>query len=72
MIDMKKMNPNAWLWWVAVTSLSIGLSIYILLRPADQDIDIQRYRSLALIVSILITGLCVIIGTRNRWFGKGL
>lgn len=72
MIAMKKMNPNAWLWWVAVASLSIGLSVYILLRPADYDVDVQRYRSMALIASIMITGLCIIIGTRGRWFGKGL
>lgn len=69
---MKKSNPDAWLWWVAIVSLSIGIAIFILLRPADQDIEVQRYRALALISSLMITGLCIIIGTRRRWFGKGL
>jgi hypothetical protein len=70
MVLIKKINPDAWLWWVAIASLSIGIAIFILLRPGDYDVDIQRYRSLALISSLMITGLCIIIGTRKRWFGK--
>lgn len=68
MVMMKKINPDAWLWWVAIASLSIGISIFILLRPAEYDTEIQRYRAMALIFSIMITGFCVIIGTRRRWF----
>ena len=69
------MQPSryAWLWWVAIVSLSIGVAIFILLKPAaDQDYDIQRYRSMALVISMMISGLCIIIGTQGRWFGKGL
>ena len=69
---LKKTSRNAWLWWIAITSLSIGVAIYILLIPAEYDMEAQRYRSLALVASFGITGLCVIIGTRGRWFGKGL
>jgi len=62
-----------WLWWVSLVTLSIGISIYILLKPAaDQDYDIQRYRAMALVICMIISGLCVIIGTRTRWFGKDL
>ncbi len=62
-----------WLWWVALVSLSIGLSIFFLLKPAAaSDYEIQRYRSMALVLSMMISGLCIIIGTRTRWFGKGL
>lgn len=67
-----KPNRHAWLWWVSGVSLSVGLAIYILLKPAEYDVTIQRYRSLALIAGFLISGLCVIIGTSRRWFGKGL
>jgi len=63
---------SAWLWWVSVVTLSLGVSVYILLKPADYDPDIRRYRSLALVASLLIAGLCIIIGTSRRWFGKDL
>ena len=69
---MKQTSRNAWLWWIAIASLSIGIAIYILLTPAEYDMEAQRYRSIALMTSFGITGLCVIIGTRGRWFGKGL
>ena len=69
---MKKANRNTGLWWLAVASLSIGISIFILLKPAEYDLEVQRYRSLALVLSVAIAGLCVIIATRRRWFGTGL
>ena len=69
---IKKPNRNAALWWLSFTSLSIGIAIFVLLKPAEYDIEIQRYRSLAIVASLAITGLCVIIATRRRWFGKGL
>jgi len=72
MMFMIKPNRHAWLWWVSAVTLSIGISIYVLLRPAEYDMDIRRYRSMALVVSILISGLCIIIGTSRRWFGKDL
>jgi len=69
---MKNPNKNAGLWWISIISLSIGISTFFLIQPSEYDPDIQRYRSLALVASIAITGLCVIIATRGRWFGKGL
>ena len=73
MISPNKHSQNVWLWWVSLTTLSIGISIFILLKPAaDQDYDIQRYRAMALVVCMMISGLCVIIGTSRRWFGKDL
>jgi len=69
---MVKPNRHAWLWWVSAVTLSVGIAIYILLKPAGYDPDIQRIRSLALGASILISGLCIIIGTSKRWFGKDL
>ena len=69
---VKKINRNAWLWWVSIVSLSIGLSTFFLLKPAEQNYEIQRYRAIALLISMLIPGLCVIIGTSRRWFGKDL
>ncbi|HKL22387.1 MAG TPA: hypothetical protein VJ904_11315 [Tichowtungia sp.] len=53
-------------------SIVLGLTVYILLEPANSDPDIERYRSMALVSSFAISGLCVIIATRKRWFGKGL
>lgn len=70
---LNKNSQNTWLWWVAVVTLSLGLSIFFLLKPAAaNDPQIQGYRAMALVVCIMISGLCVIIGTRGRWFGKGL
>ncbi len=69
---MIKPNRHAWLWWVSAVAFSMGIAIYILLKPASYDMEIQRYRSIALVVSILISGLCIIIGTSKRWFGKDL
>lgn len=67
-----KPNRNAWLWWISIIALSLGLSIFVLLKPSVYDVDIQRLRSTALIAGIFISGLCVIIGTSRRWFGKDL
>ena len=53
-------------------SLSIGIAIYILLKPAAYDVEVQRYRAIALVAGILVSGLCIIIGTSKRWFGKDL
>ena len=72
MMNMFKPNRHAWLWWVSGTSLSIGIAVYILLKPAGYDQEIERYRSIALISGFLISGLCIIIGTSKRWFGKDL
>ncbi len=72
MVLMRKRSPHAGLWWVSAVSLSMGIAIFVLLKPAEYDPDIQRYRAMALVLSVAITGLCVIIGTRSRWFGKGL
>lgn len=69
---MMKPNKSAWLWWASVLSLSIGIAVYILLKPAEYDMSVQRYRSMALVSGVFISGLCIIIGTANRWFGKDL
>jgi hypothetical protein len=72
MMFMIKPNRHAWLWWVSAVTFSIGIAVYILLKPAAYDMEIQRYRSIALVVAVLISGLCIIIGTSKRWFGKDL
>lgn len=69
---MMKPNKNAWLWWVSATSLTVGIAVYFALKPAYYDLQIQRYRSMFLIAGIFISGLCIIIGTSRRWFGKDL
>jgi hypothetical protein len=72
MLFLTKPNRHAWLWWVSIVALSIGVAVYILLQPAGYDAEIQRYRMMALVISVLISGLCVIVGTSKRWFGKDL
>jgi hypothetical protein len=71
-MSMMKLNRHAGLWWLSTVALSIGIAIYILLKPAAYDVEIQRYRSMALVAGIIISGLCIIIGTSKRWFGKDL
>lgn len=72
MIYMIKPNKHAWLWWVSAVTITIGIATYILLKPAVYDPVIQKTRSLALVAATLISGLCIIIGTSKRWFGKDL
>lgn len=72
MTSMIKPNRHAGLWWLSAVALSIGIAIFILLGPAAYDAEIQRYRALALVAGIIISGLCIIIGTSKRWFGKDL
>ena len=72
MMSMMKPNRHVGLWWLSVVALSVGIAIYILLKPAAYDVEIQRYRGIALVSGILVSGLCIIIGTSKRWFGKGL
>jgi hypothetical protein len=69
---MIRPNKNAWLWWVCAVTLSIGVAIYILLKPSVYDPEIQKYRSMALIGAFLVSGLSIIIATSKRWFGKDL
>ncbi|MDH3346014.1 MAG: hypothetical protein OEL75_02400 [Kiritimatiellaceae bacterium] len=69
---MKPNNQSAWLWWVSVISISIGIAVFIFLKPAEQDYAIDRIRNMSLFISFLISGLCIIIGTRKIWFGKDL
>ena len=69
---MMKPKRQTGLWWVSAVTLSIGIAIYILLEPAAYDMQIQRYRSLALVAGVIVSGLCIIIGTSKRWFGKDL
>ena len=71
-MSMMKPNRHAGLWWLSAVSLSIGLAIFILLKPAAYDVEVQRYRAIALVAGIFISGLCIIIGTSKRWFGKDL
>ncbi len=72
MLFLIKRNRYAWLWWVSAVALSIGIAIYIMLKSVEHDVVIQRYRSMALVISVLISGICVIVGTSKRWFGKNL
>jgi hypothetical protein len=72
MMSVMKPNRHVGLWWLSAVALSIGIAIYILLKPSAYDVQIQRYRSLALVAGVIISGLCIIIGTSKRWFGKDL
>lgn len=72
MVFMMKPNRNAALWWVSALTFALGIAVFVLLKPAEYDVKIQHYRSMALISGLLISGFCVIIGTSKRWFGKGL
>lgn len=69
---MRQNQQNAWLWWIAAISLTIGLSIFLLIPASEYDPASQKYRPIALVAGILIAGLCLIVGTRGRWFGRGL
>ena len=72
MMFTTKPNRHAWLWWISTVTLSIGITIFILLKPGAYDVNVQKYRAIALVVGILVSGLCIIIGTSRRWFGKDL
>lgn len=67
-----KPNPNASLWWISLVALAIGLSFFFLLDPMEFEADVQRIRLIGLVVAILVPGICLIVGTSRRWFGRDL
>lgn len=73
MKPMFKPNQHAWLWWISAIAVSVGLTIFFLLGSASaEDPEIQKYRAIALVVTLMVPGLCLVIGTSKRWFGKDL
>jgi hypothetical protein len=69
---MNKSNQTAALWWVSIITIAIGIAAFILLEPDYSDYQMERTRSAILVACCIIPGFCIIIGTRRRWFGKGL
>jgi hypothetical protein len=69
---LMKPNQHAWLWWISAVAISVGLSLFFLLETDYEDPEIQRYRGIALVAALFIPGLCLVIGTSKRWFGKDL
>lgn len=67
---MKERNNNLWLWSLSAVSVAIWVAIFILLNPDDLDYELQHYRALGLVICMITAGLCAIIATRDRWFGK--
>ncbi|HEY5653830.1 MAG TPA: hypothetical protein VIR63_05625 [Pontiella sp.] len=62
-------QPNALLWWVAIISLVVSISVFFLLEEqAKYDVQIRTQRMLFPLVGILIAGVCLITGTAKLWF----
>lgn len=62
-------KPNTLLWWVAIISLVVsGVLYYQLGQQAELDVNVRGQRIMALVVGIVVAGLCLIIGTAGRWF----
>jgi hypothetical protein len=62
-------NAKALLWWVAIISLAVSITLYFLLKDqAQYDVDLDRRRILFPLIGIVIAGICIIAGTAGRWF----
>jgi hypothetical protein len=62
-------NPKALLWWVAIISLAVSITLFFLLKDqARYDVALDRQRMLFPLIGIIIVGICIIAGTAGRWF----
>jgi len=62
-------NPQALLWWVAIISLVVTMTLFFFLREqAQYDPALNQRRLLFPVVGIIIAGVCFIAGTAGRWF----
>ena len=62
-------HPKALLWWVAIIPLAIGTTVFFLLaEQARIDPAIHARRMMFLVVSFIIAGVCLIVGTAGHWF----
>ena len=63
------LNTNTLLWWIAIISLVIGGVIYYMFgQQAEIDVRIRQQRMIFPLVSVIIAGICAIVGTAGRWF----
>ena len=61
-------RSNAWLWWIAVSSLMIGALIYFGLSADEVSLETDRMQRMVLAVSISVSAICAVLATSYRWF----
>ena len=62
-------NKNDLLWWIAILSLTISITAYILLDDAAKlDSIIERQRLFYLFLGFIISGVCVICSNIKNWY----
>jgi hypothetical protein len=64
-----KIRAGGLLFWVATISLGISGSLFYALKDlAQNDVVMAQRRMLVLLIGVVISGTCIIIGTSHRWF----
>ena len=62
-------NAKALLWWVAIISQTVSITLFFLLKDqAQYDVALDQRRMLSPLIGIVIAGICIIAGTASRWF----
>jgi hypothetical protein len=63
-------NPKAGLWWAAVVTLLIGLSLSYVIHLRGLSPNASQYARLVLAVTITLVGVCVICATSGWWLRR--
>lgn len=62
-------NKNCILWWIAILSLTLSLTAYILLdEAAKTDFIVEKQRLFYLFIGFIVSGLCIICKSFKNWY----
>lgn len=61
---------TAWLWWTALLIMVIGGGITYLLSLQKMTPFAQSHTSMALMITVIGSGLCVILATADWWLKR--
>ncbi|MBN2702781.1 MAG: hypothetical protein JXR23_01085 [Pontiellaceae bacterium] len=55
-------------WWIAIIALSVSVAAVCFIHPDPYNSGTQKLRILLPAAGIIITGVCLIMATADRWF----
>lgn len=64
----RSLYPKAWLWWLALMLIVLGIVIYFGLNKENMDPGAIRVQRLSLFVCLGASGICAVAATASRWF----
>ena len=61
---------HAWLWWLAVLIAGTGGAIAYLFRLNTLNSSALAHSNMAIAITAILSGICVICATAGRWLGR--